>query len=238
MAGNELEQVDFAENPEPRCAVILLLDTSGSMAGVSIQALNEGLKVFEREVKADHLAALRAEICPVTFGGWVSVIDPTSGNRIGYDARIAFATADQFCAPTLSANGGTPLGDGARTALKLLRERKDLYKQGGLDYFRPWVLILTDGEPTDSGWEAAAEEMARAEERKEMVVFPIGVEGANLTKLARFSRQHEPLMLKGLAYDKLFVWLSKSMTAVSNSNPGQQVPLPRVDSWAAVSTSN
>jgi hypothetical protein len=38
------EAVEFAENPEPRCACVLLLDTSGSMAGEKIDSLNEGLK--------------------------------------------------------------------------------------------------------------------------------------------------------------------------------------------------
>jgi hypothetical protein len=41
------ESVEFAVNPEPRCACVLLLDTSGSMLGDPINALNEGLKVFK-----------------------------------------------------------------------------------------------------------------------------------------------------------------------------------------------
>jgi uncharacterized protein with von Willebrand factor type A (vWA) domain len=36
---------DFAENPEPRCACLLLLDTSGSMQGAPIRELNAGLVV-------------------------------------------------------------------------------------------------------------------------------------------------------------------------------------------------
>ena len=32
--------VEFAENPEPRCPCVLLLDTSGSMQGAPIEALN------------------------------------------------------------------------------------------------------------------------------------------------------------------------------------------------------
>src|SRR5262245_597316 len=34
------EAVEFAVNPEPRCACVLLLDTSGSMQGEKIAALN------------------------------------------------------------------------------------------------------------------------------------------------------------------------------------------------------
>jgi hypothetical protein len=34
---------NFAENPEPRCPCLLLLDRSGSMAGQRIRELNDGL---------------------------------------------------------------------------------------------------------------------------------------------------------------------------------------------------
>ena len=59
---------EFVENPEPRCPVILLCDTSGSMAGAPIDALNEGLATFKSEVHQDEIAALRVEVAIVTFG--------------------------------------------------------------------------------------------------------------------------------------------------------------------------
>ena len=43
---------EFAENPENRCAVILVLDTSGSMGGRPIQEFNEGLQTFRNELMA------------------------------------------------------------------------------------------------------------------------------------------------------------------------------------------
>src|SRR5688572_14183613 len=58
----------FADNPEPRCPCILLLDTSGSMAGMPITQLNEGIKVFRNELMQDPLAMKRVEIAIVTFG--------------------------------------------------------------------------------------------------------------------------------------------------------------------------
>ena len=54
--------VEFAENPEPRCACILLLDTSGSMNGPPIQQFNLGLRSFKDELLSDSLAAKRVEI--------------------------------------------------------------------------------------------------------------------------------------------------------------------------------
>src|ERR1700680_3444214 len=106
-----LEHVEFAENPDPRCPCVLLLDVSTSMQGDSIEALNEGLKAFQREVSGDIIAARRVEIAIVTFG---------SRAETGQD----FVTVDQFTAPELRAGGQTHMGAGIETALNLLEQRK------------------------------------------------------------------------------------------------------------------
>lgn len=237
MASERLEQaVEFAENPEPRCAVVLLLDTSGSMNGQPIIELNEGLKELDRVLKADSVASKRVEVAIVTFGGVVQAIDPKSGGRplsIPFDAEQAFITVDDFRPPALEANGETPMGEAVRQALMLIRLRKDLYKRNGIEYYRPWIVLITDGEPTDAGWEASADEVKREEAGKHVVFYPIGVQRANMQTLARFSDQRQPLKLQGLAFQELFNWLSKSLSAVSQSRPGEQVPLPPVG-WAQV----
>ena len=53
--------LEFADNPEPRCTCVLLLDTSSSMKGERIDALAEGLRRFRDEVGADALARRRVE---------------------------------------------------------------------------------------------------------------------------------------------------------------------------------
>ena len=62
MAQNSLEKIEFVENPEPRCAVALVLDVSGSMTGQAIAELNAGLQEFDKDLKADQLASLRVEV--------------------------------------------------------------------------------------------------------------------------------------------------------------------------------
>ncbi|HZT43678.1 MAG TPA: hypothetical protein VFA07_16045 [Chthonomonadaceae bacterium] len=51
------EAAEFAENPEPRCACVLLLDTSNSMQGDAISALNAGLRSFKANLIQNPLAA-------------------------------------------------------------------------------------------------------------------------------------------------------------------------------------
>jgi hypothetical protein len=69
----DLEQVpfagvEFADNPEPRCPCVLLLDTSGSMSRTKIAELNSGLETFAEELRSDTMAAKRVEVSIITFG--------------------------------------------------------------------------------------------------------------------------------------------------------------------------
>jgi uncharacterized protein YegL len=237
MAESLLDQAEFADNPEPRCPVVLLLDTSGSMQGQPIQELNEGLQAFDKAVKADRLASLRVEVAIVTFGGTVEAINVRSatGRPVEFDAHEAFVIVDAFQPPALKARGGTPMGSAVHRALKLLRDRKEIYKQNSLDYFRPWIFLITDGKPTDE-WRLAAQQIKEEEARKGLLLFSVGVEGADLETLAHFSDQRQPVKLKGLAFEELFQWLSASLSAVAHSKPGEMVPLPAVG-WAEVDTS-
>src|ERR1700743_1740522 len=59
---------NFADNPEPRCPCVLLLDTSVSMAGMPMMQLNEGVRTFKQELLQDPLATKRGEVAVVTFG--------------------------------------------------------------------------------------------------------------------------------------------------------------------------
>src|SRR5580704_3877015 len=59
---------DFADNPEPRCPCLLILDTSGSMSGPPIAELNAGTRTFKDELSADSMASKRVEVAIVGFG--------------------------------------------------------------------------------------------------------------------------------------------------------------------------
>jgi uncharacterized protein YegL len=237
-ADDTFELVEFADNPEPRCAVALVLDTSGSMQGQRITQLNSGLRELARALKTDPLASLRVELAVIAFGGKVRALDVrrTGGAEVALDAEHAFVTVDAFEPPELLAHGDTPMGEAVRRALQLLRDRKAVYKQFGIDYFRPWLFLITDGFPTDHGWEGAADDARQEESNKGVSIYAVGVEGADLRKLARFSGVRAPLKLRGMAFADLFQWLSKSLSAVSQSRPGDQAPLPPVG-WAETDTS-
>jgi uncharacterized protein YegL len=239
MESDLLDQAEFAENPEPRCPVVLVLDTSGSMQGAPIQELNQGLVDFSAAIRNDPLASLRVEVAIVTFGGSVHILDLQSGEayRDAESAEHGFVTGDAFEPPNLRAGGGTPMGTAVLAALDLLRERKEIYKQYGIDYFRPWMFVITDGNPTDSDWRNAAAAVRQEEARKGVIFYGVGVERADMRILAEFSEARPPLKLRGLAFGELFQWLSRSLSVIAHSRPGEQAPLPPVG-WGSVDTSH
>jgi len=212
---------DFAENPEPRCPCVLLLDTSGSMKGDPINELNAGLVAYKDELAADLLASKRVEVAIVTFGPVQTVQD--------------FTTAEQFNPPTLATTGDTPMGAAINQAIDMVANRKQTYRSSGIAFYRPWIFLITDGGPTDT-WHEAAARVREGETSKAFSFFCVGVAGAKFDVLKQISVR-EPLQLKGLRFRDLFQWLSNSQKSVSRSTPGDHVPISNPatpEGWASV----
>lgn len=211
---------EFAENPEPRCPCVLLLDTSGSMAGDSIDELNRGLRAFRDELYNDSLSMKRVEVAVVTFG-------PVS-------VQQEFTTVDNLRLPPLVASGDTPLGGAIGRGLGLLKQRKEILRDNGIKLFRPWIFLMTDGAPTDK-WEHLPPVIRAGEENKSFSFFALGVKGADFTVLKQITVR-EPLRLDGVRFKEFFLWLSASLKNVSRSNPGDKVSIPdyKPYGWADV----
>jgi len=211
------DRIEFASNPEPRCPCVLLLDTSHSMAGERIEALSAGVETLAADIVKDAVASRRVELAVVTFGGEV---------RVARD----FVGVSEFKPPVLEADGNTPMAAAIDRALHLIEDRKKRYKQIGVSYYRPWVFMITDGQPEGESEEAIARTAQRlhaAEDAQSVAFFAVAVEGANVKRLSQIVKR-TPLELEGLNFGELFLWVSASMQSISSSQPGEHVKLPPI----------
>ena len=209
------DAVEFADNPETRCPCLLLLDTSGSMNGERIEALKAGLQTLHDDLVRDTVAARRIEVAIVTFNSQVRVVQD-------------FVTVDKFQTPSLTASGETHMAAGIECALDMIEARKKTYRENHVSYYRPWVFMITDGQPEGEREEdvtRAANRLRTDEEAKRVAFFAVGVSGADVRRLSHIAVR-TPLELEGLDFQGLFLWLSASMQAVSLSAPGDRVTLP------------
>lgn len=246
-----LRKQDLVNNPTPRVPICLCLDTSGSMGAVEgdcvetgetfyedgkmwnlvtggtsrIDELVYGVQQFYEAIREDEMAVYSAEICVVTFNDRATcVMDFANVER-----------QEEF--PELDATGNTAMGEGVNLALDLLEKRKQEYRDKGVDYYQPWLVLMTDGEPNGN-----REELERAIQRtndmvnlKKLTIFPIGIgDETDMNTLNRFSPKRPALKLQGLKFREFFVWLSQSVSRVSQSTPGETVKLDveGIKGWA------
>jgi uncharacterized protein YegL len=192
------------------------------MRGSAIAALNEGLRTFKEHLLQDALALRRVEIAAIAFDSDVRIVQD-------------FVIADQFTPPTLTAQGLTCMGTAIHQGLDMLQTRKEQYRANGVAYYRPWMFMITDGEPQgepDDIVEQAAQRIKEDEAQKRVAFFAVGVENANMQRLTQIA-ERTPMKLRGLNFVDLFVWLSASMQAVAQSRPDEQLALPPPD-WGTV----
>ena len=222
---------DYAEentldvtNPAPRCPVILLLDTSGSMSGEPIRELEDGLKQFLRETSDDETASMSVELEVITFGGDAEIAAPFAPVNVINDNPVK-----------LAADGSTPLGEALTLADRELKERRRLYKNKGISSYKPWVILMTDGGPNDD-WEEPARSMRSLGEQKKLQYIGIGIgEAADFDTLRTILPEHPgPVKLKGLCFREFFSWLTDSLKSVSASSVAEQdkIQLGNITSWA------
>lgn len=126
--------------------VILLADVSGSMGSEGkINALNLAVREMLEALKDE--SDLRAEIhvAVITFGGSARVHLPIS------PAKSAAWT-------DLGADGGTPMGGAFALARGLVEDRNTISSRA----YRPTIVLVSDGQPTDD-WSAPLKALLASE---------------------------------------------------------------------------
>ena len=217
---------DLLDNPTTRVPVVLCLDVSASMTiDGRIEQLNKGVQEFFRSVSEDKIAKWAAEICIVIFNNEAKKL---------IDFNYVEKQKEAFDALELKAGGNTAMGAAVEMSLSLLEQRKTEYRNKGIDYWQPWLVLMTDGQATDN-IDKAADQCSKLVDDGKLVIFQLAlVRGANLEELKSFSPKRAPLRLNEHKLSEFFNWLSQSVRTTSQSTPGATVKLPDVSSWAVL----
>lgn len=207
---------------DPRCPLVLLLDTSGSMSGAPINELQRGIEQLKIELESDEMTKNRIEVCLITFGGEVTVHE--------------FTDVEGFVVPNLIPNADTPMSQAILTGLERLEIKKGEIRNSGIALYRPWVFLITDGAPTDSSdlWNKAKATIKEGEQSKKFLFYSVGVQNADMSKLSELSNQRPPLKLTGLKFSEFFKWLSSSLSNLAKSQPGEKIVLPALTNWTNI----
>ena len=221
-------QQEFEENQEERCAILLCLDRSSSMSGQAIEELDEAVRQFTRDLNADPSIAAKVDIGMIKFNGQVDWED--------------FINSTSFDPPKLTSHGGTKIAFAMQVSLDMCEKRKDAYRQHGIPYHRPWIVLITDGlAEHDTPQELAdiRQRTREAEESRRAAIFTIAC-GRQADELAVWLDQNiappnrRTKKTTEANFKELFKWLSNSQIALSKSTPGQRVDLPSTDGWEIV----
>ena len=222
MAKNDF-MAESAENYEQKCLCLLVLDVSGSMRGEPINELNKGLRDFYKEIGEDETTSQRLEVSIITFNQMVQTIQEP-------------ALIENFTMPTLHAEGSTAMVDAVNEAIEKVDLRKKWYKETDQKYYRPYIILMTDGEPDDGqDVDALAQRIKEDTEAKRYTFIAIGVKDANMQILQKL-QGGMPVKMEGLKFKQFFKWLSASMGTIVNVDEGQSVSLPNASDWMDIYT--
>jgi len=130
--------MEQARNKDQKCPVVLVLDTSGSMSGNPIDELNKALVKLKEDILSDPILTQRLEVGIVCFDDDARVERP-----------IDLITVDTNM-PSLDVGGVTNVVSGINKAIEIVEERKQFYKTNGEQYYRPFIVLFTDGAPTNT----------------------------------------------------------------------------------------
>ena len=217
-----MSDFDFFSKPSVeggiKLPVCLVLDISGSMEETlrssrgrvkKIDELNNNIEMLFDTIRNDPNANAMSDICLIGCGGDAPVV------------ICGYSNVDKIKFQRLTAFGRTPLGASVDLALDLLQKRRRFYRDSGIEHYKPILMIMSDGMPTEypSQYIQSAHRCSEMVNNEGLKVLPIGIgDSANLDILNLFSPKVQAKVIVNMdVFKELFRMLSKSMSNSDNT---------------------
>ena len=159
-----------------RLPVYIIIDTSGSMSGAPINAVNQAMVTFTTALGSNPQAMSVACVSIITFNETATQLFPLTD-------------VEAMKIPTLTADSITNYGPALSMLWDCLKKEvvfKTTETQSA-DY-RPLIFFFTDGEPTDDGqWETVAARLKQNNVDKWIHCFIVGSSKDAIAKLTNIS---------------------------------------------------
>jgi uncharacterized protein YegL len=199
-----------SNNSSMKTPVVLLLDTSDSMnQGDAIGQLNAGIALLIKELSEHEAARDSVEMTVMTFG---------ESCRI----QSSFCSPASVGHPSFRAAGRTPMGEAMKKAADLVEDRKRTYRREGVNYHRPWIVIVSDGCPTDMQpgdalWKELKDIYGQASRNRKFEAWGYATGGAERDKLVDLLGEEQRVadLQSTDSYRSIFRFLSKSIGELS-----------------------
>jgi uncharacterized protein YegL len=239
MEDKYLRRIDFS-NKAKRVPICFCIDTSASMevviddGGIKtgkkvfvdqreyeiveggttlMDKIHEGLKNFYDAILDDDMACDSCESAIVTFNDKAKLYE-------------GFSSVEEKSVPNFSSliGGNTNVSPAIRMALDLLSKQKELYKNNKISYFQPWLVLFTDGLPTDDV-SVIKRELMQMQDDDKLSVYTMALsdDPELLNALRGFSKKQPIRCADPKDIQRFFEFLAKSVSVVAAGGEPQDI---------------
>jgi len=199
------DHAEIIDSGQERRYLQLILDMSGSVSPY-VGHIEKGVQALVEGLREDPLSETSIDIGITTFGSNVSMVPPTS--------------ITEFAMPSFRSSGATAMFEALEASFETVEQTKRHYRDNGMSYRRPIVVLMTDGYPTDvpiqdRKFQDLIGRIRDGEIQKKWMFLPLAIDHSCLPAVDQLSSNGAKELDPGaiLAFMK---WLSNSINTASN----------------------
>lgn len=211
----KITEGDIVKGNAPQLMICLVVDVSYSMIKDDrIGEVNKGIRKFITKAKSDPLIKDSLDLAIISFGQEKPTIvqEFKNVNYVEYK--------------DMKADGGTPMCEAIELALDLIKKRKIQLENQGVSLYKPWLIIMSDGEAKENLLEdkirlsKIVQDLYKKHTIKGKCIY-VGDKGEE-NDLKRFSPNNQIEKMNAMDIEKFFNSLSMSVAKASIASPSEE----------------